>query len=58
MSKDFEFSKQCLLAKNRANLILGIINSGVFYKSAKVISGQDPFERNTRRREKIYNLLL
>ena len=38
MSKDLKFSKQYLLAKNKANLILGIINRGVSYKSAKVIS--------------------
>ena len=38
MSKDFKFSKQCLLAKNNANLMLGIINREVSYKSAEVIS--------------------
>ena len=31
-------SKQCLLAKNKANLMLGIINRRVLYKSAEVIS--------------------
>ena len=29
MSKDLKFSKQCLLAENKANLMLGIINRGV-----------------------------
>ena len=29
MSKDLKFSKQCLLAKNKANLMFGIINRGV-----------------------------
>ena len=38
MSKDLKFSKQCLLTKNKSNLMLGIINIGVSYKSAKVIS--------------------
>ena len=38
MSKDLKFSKQCLLAKNKANLMLGIINRGVSYKSSEVIS--------------------
>ena len=33
MSKDLKFSKQCLLAKTKANLMLGIINKGVSYKS-------------------------
>ena len=37
MDKDLKFSKQCLLAKNKANLILGVINRGVSYKSAEVI---------------------
>ena len=37
ISKDLKFSKYCLLAKNKANLMLGIINRGV-YKSTKVIS--------------------
>ena len=37
MFKDLKFSKQCLLAKNKANLILGITNRGVSYKSEKVI---------------------
>ena len=31
-------SKQCLMAKNKANLILGIINRGVSHQSSKVIS--------------------
>ena len=35
MSKDLKLSKQCLLAKNKANLMLGIINGGVSYKSAE-----------------------
>ena len=34
MSKDLKFSKQCVLT----NLILGIINRRVSYKSAEVIS--------------------
>ena len=38
MSKDLKFSKQCLLGKNKANLMLGIINVGVSYKTAKLIS--------------------
>ena len=38
MSKDLKFSKQCLLAKNKVNLILGIINRGVWYESAEVTS--------------------
>ena len=38
ISKDLKFSKQCLLEKNKANLMLGIINRGVSYKSAEVIS--------------------
>ena len=38
MSKDVKFSKQCLLEKNKSNLMLGIINSGVSYKSVEVIS--------------------
>ena len=38
MSKDLKFSKQCLLAKNKANLMLDIINKGILYKSAEVIS--------------------
>ena len=37
MSKNLEFSKLCLLAKNKANLISGIINRWVSYKSAEVI---------------------
>ena len=36
MSKDLKLLK-CLLAKNKANLMLGIINRGVLYKSIEVI---------------------
>ena len=36
MSKDLKFSKQFLLAKNKANLMLDIINRGVSYKFAEV----------------------
>ena len=35
MSKNLKFSKQCLLAKNKANLMLGI-NIGISYKSAEI----------------------
>ena len=28
ISKDFKFSKQCIMVKNKANLMLGIINRG------------------------------
>ena len=38
ISKDLKFSRQCLKAKNKANLMLGIINRGVSYKSSEVIS--------------------
>ena len=38
MFMGLKFSKQCLLAKNEANLMLGIINRGVSYKSNEVIS--------------------
>ena len=38
ISKDLKFSRQCLMAKNKANSILGIINRGVLYKSSEVIS--------------------
>ena len=38
MSRDLKFLKQCILAENKANLMLGIINRGVSYKSAEVIS--------------------
>ena len=38
MSRDLNFSKQCLLAKNKANLKFGIIYRGVSYKSTEVIS--------------------
>ena len=37
MSKELKFSKQWLLAKNKANLMSGIINRGVPNKSAEVI---------------------
>ena len=37
MSYDLEFSKQCLLAKNKANFMLGIINREISYKSYEVI---------------------
>ena len=29
MSKGLKFSKQCILVKNKANLMLGIINGGI-----------------------------
>ena len=38
MSKGLKLSKQCILAKTKANLTLGIINRGVSYKYAEVIS--------------------
>ena len=38
MAKELKFAKQCLLAKNKANLMLGEINRGVSYKSAEIIS--------------------
>ena len=38
ISKDLKFITKCLLAKNKANLMLDIINRGVSYKSAEVIS--------------------
>ena len=38
ISMDLKFSKQCLLAETKANLLLGIINRGVSYKSSEVIS--------------------
>ena len=38
MSKDLKYLKQCLLAKNKTNLMLDIINREVLYKSIKVIS--------------------
>ena len=38
MSKDLKFSKKCLLARNKANLKLGIISREVSYKSAEEIS--------------------
>ena len=38
LSKDLKSWKQCRLAKNKANLMLGIIKRGVSYKSAEVIS--------------------
>ena len=37
MSKSLKFSKQCLLEKNKANLMLNIVNIEVLYKSAEVI---------------------
>ena len=33
-----KFSKECLLSKNKVNLMLGVINKGVSYKCAEVIS--------------------
>ena len=36
LSKDFKFSRQCLMAKNKANSILGIINRES-YKFSEVI---------------------
>ena len=38
MSKDLKFSKQCLLAKNKAYLMLSIISRGVSFKSVEAIS--------------------
>ena len=38
MPKDVKFSKKCLLTKNKANLMLSIINRRVLYKSSEVIS--------------------
>ena len=38
ISKDLKFSKQYLLAKNKPNLMLGMINKGLSYKSAELIS--------------------
>ena len=38
MSKDLKFSKQYLLAKNKANLMLSIINRRVSYKDVEIIS--------------------
>ena len=32
ISKDLKFSKQCLMAKNKAHLIFGITKAGVSYK--------------------------
>ena len=37
MSKDLKFWKQCILAKIKVYLMLGIINRQVSYKSAEVI---------------------
>ena len=37
MSKDLKFSKQYILAKNKTNLMLGIINRGISYKSANYL---------------------
>ena len=36
ISKHFKFSRQCLVAKNKANSMLGIINRGASYKSSEV----------------------
>ena len=38
ISKDLNFSRQCLMAKNKTNSMLGIINRVVSYKSSEVIS--------------------
>ena len=38
ISKGLKFSRQCLMAKNKGNSILRIINRGVSYKYSKVIS--------------------
>ena len=38
MSTNLKFSKQYLLAKNKAKIMLGIINRRVSYTSAEVIS--------------------
>ena len=38
ITKDLKFSRQCLMAKNKANSMLGIINRGVSYKASEVIS--------------------
>ena len=38
ISKDLKFSRQCLMATNKANVLLCIINKGVSYKSFEVIS--------------------
>ena len=35
ISKDLKFSRQCLMAKYKANSMLGIINRGVSNKSSK-----------------------
>ena len=32
MFKDFKFSKQCLLAKNKAKIMVGIIKREILYK--------------------------
>ena len=36
MSEDLKFSKQCILGKNKANLMLGIINRGVLYNKSTI----------------------
>ena len=38
LSKVLELPEQCLWAKNKPNLMLGIINRGVSYKSDEIIS--------------------
>ena len=38
ISKDLNFSKQCLLPKNKVNIMFDIINRKISYKSAEVIS--------------------
>ena len=38
ISKNLKFSRQCLMTKNKANSLLGIINRGVSYKYSEVIS--------------------
>ena len=38
MSRDLRFSKQCLLAGNKVNWMLGAVNGGITYRSDEVIS--------------------
>ena len=38
ISKDLKFSRQCVMDKNKANSMLGILNRGVSCKSSEVIS--------------------
>ena len=38
ISKDLKFSKECLLAKNKANLMLGIINRGEVRRNSFVMT--------------------